>query len=742
MQNIESYNLLVAGAIAFKQQRHKLALTYDLEKDLTLEELDKTFPNLEQMLSLDVEQDAEQVVATYKKIINYPWLEASQENVEAYKLDLRQMVKIRRQKMANLTQVSNLDFYVDKFFDYLVQGDTILADLRRHLVSYKLADQDKELKNSYIRLALKHNGVRKKILAEVEDLDLSTGYSPAQLEQLFAQVSQTPVIQEVGPNSGRMFELQSLAQSDRRFLDQIKREAVKGSDNKVDFEFEIGGKDYYLLDTELPSLMYAYPNSSYLKEALDQLEEPLSKDDYKIASTCLTAHTIDYVYNKRKKDHEQILSCASRFEQYVNLTNAPLLIRAYIGLLNTQEFTELRAVLDKFFPEINFTFASLYQAIYSQLRAFIVLSKKAKISARVRSQVKLETEDPVFNAINKSVAVTQNFQQRYKVIYNLLYSIFAEQSQEYDQHLKDLAQGLQGKASQYGLSPLATSYAQVLYGENYTERAGYIALYLAQKGEYPTHNLIKLLISQGYRVALPVMRKNWVMVFAPVRSLDYNDPRYYQKNKYGLIEPVIGGDNPLVHNSDLLVVATPVVAFDKQFNRIGMGGGYYDKLFAYYTKVNLNVLPDGILGVNSPITPDFVGLAHAWQEVPYCYPHQGDLVLNSLIINDLSPITATEAFKISFQDKGILSAYLDLAKQYKYYKEARTNKARIKQSIVVDPQLSQAYLDNFRSENEAYQENLERLSQAYAQEYELVDPYCHKVSVRPQTAYLESEDQS
>jgi len=49
-------------------------------------------------------------------------------------------------------------------------------------------------------------------------------------------------------------------------------------------------------------------------------------------------------------------------------------------------------------------------------------------------------------------------------------------------------------------------------------------------------------------------------------------------NNFGLWEPVSG---QCIDVSELDVVVTPLVAFDSQRNRIGMGGGYFDRTFAF-----------------------------------------------------------------------------------------------------------------------------------------------------------------
>ena len=56
-----------------------------------------------------------------------------------------------------------------------------------------------------------------------------------------------------------------------------------------------------------------------------------------------------------------------------------------------------------------------------------------------------------------------------------------------------------------------------------------------------------------------------------------NDPLAI--NKFGIPEPI----SKMVKYPDVLLV--PIVAFDKNFNRIGYGGGFYDR---YINKIKEN----------------------------------------------------------------------------------------------------------------------------------------------------------
>ena len=70
------------------------------------------------------------------------------------------------------------------------------------------------------------------------------------------------------------------------------------------------------------------------------------------------------------------------------------------------------------------------------------------------------------------------------------------------------------------------------------------------------------------------------------------------KNKFGIPEPQLNVQN-IMPIDELDIVFTPLVAFDKQGNRLGMGGGFYDRTLQNWRQKSF--LP--------------VGLAHRCQEV-------------------------------------------------------------------------------------------------------------------------------
>ena len=92
-------------------------------------------------------------------------------------------------------------------------------------------------------------------------------------------------------------------------------------------------------------------------------------------------------------------------------------------------------------------------------------------------------------------------------------------------------------------------------------------------GYYPVNyeiddlRILKEFEKKKIKVSLPSIKKNYKMNFIQCST---NDP--FIVNQYGIPEPSKGR----VVYPDILLV--PLVAFDKNLNRLGYGAGYYDRL--------------------------------------------------------------------------------------------------------------------------------------------------------------------
>ena len=94
--------------------------------------------------------------------------------------------------------------------------------------------------------------------------------------------------------------------------------------------------------------------------------------------------------------------------------------------------------------------------------------------------------------------------------------------------------------------------------------------------EADTFQLMKMFKQKGYKLSLPVISSKYDMIFY---TWNLNDPLHV--NKYGIPEPK---SKIKVIPSILLI---PMVAYDKRLNRLGYGGGYYDRFLEKYEKKNI-----------------------------------------------------------------------------------------------------------------------------------------------------------
>lgn len=104
-----------------------------------------------------------------------------------------------------------------------------------------------------------------------------------------------------------------------------------------------------------------------------------------------------------------------------------------------------------------------------------------------------------------------------------------------------------------------------------------IAFYLATGEEMDLAPLLRFALRHRRRCYLPVLRPRFLhgLWFAEYRP---GDP--LPKNRFGIPEPSIRRRHPVpLRGLDLVLV--PLVGFDGAGNRIGMGGGYYDRTFAW-----------------------------------------------------------------------------------------------------------------------------------------------------------------
>ena len=123
--------------------------------------------------------------------------------------------------------------------------------------------------------------------------------------------------------------------------------------------------------------------------------------------------------------------------------------------------------------------------------------------------------------------------------------------------------------------------------------------------EIDTTKILEKLEKLKYKISLPKIRKKSQMNFFYWST---TDPLTI--NKFGIPEP---NSNKIVYPSILLV---PIVAYDKHYNRIGYGGGFYDRYISRIRKTK-KVLT--------------IGLAYSFQKVKKVPNNNNDIKLDFIV---------------------------------------------------------------------------------------------------------------
>ena len=137
-----------------------------------------------------------------------------------------------------------------------------------------------------------------------------------------------------------------------------------------------------------------------------------------------------------------------------------------------------------------------------------------------------------------------------------------------------------------------------------------IASYHSFSGEIDTVEINKALRLAGHHMALPVIHpeEKGLMDF-----YSYEKPEDLILNRFKIPEPVVSADN-LVQPHNLEVVIVPLVGFNEKGERLGMGGGYYDRMLK---KISCECLT--------------LGLAYDFQLIPEIKSQPWDMPLDEVI---------------------------------------------------------------------------------------------------------------
>ena len=120
----------------------------------------------------------------------------------------------------------------------------------------------------------------------------------------------------------------------------------------------------------------------------------------------------------------------------------------------------------------------------------------------------------------------------------------------------------------------ADALAARLLALPFAPQSGHAAGYWAMDGEIALHAW-QLRLPRTVRYCLPVLHEDGQLRFAPWKP---GEP--LRANRHGIPEPDVA-EASLLRADQLDFAVVPLVAFDVRGHRLGMGGGWYDRSFAF-----------------------------------------------------------------------------------------------------------------------------------------------------------------
>lgn len=160
----------------------------------------------------------------------------------------------------------------------------------------------------------------------------------------------------------------------------------------------------------------------------------------------------------------------------------------------------------------------------------------------------------------------------------------------------------------------AEGIARRLIGARLLRRGHHVGVYLGVRGEAGLAPLIQRANRLGCHLYLPriVSLRSGRMEFLRFTSL-----AVLKRNRLGILEPDRLARRIAPRALDRVLV--PLLAFDERGHRLGMGGGFYDRRFAF------------LRAGRRWRRPRLIGIAYDLQRVPQLDSHPWDVPLDAIV---------------------------------------------------------------------------------------------------------------
>lgn len=150
--------------------------------------------------------------------------------------------------------------------------------------------------------------------------------------------------------------------------------------------------------------------------------------------------------------------------------------------------------------------------------------------------------------------------------------------------------------------------AQRIINSDLFKSSQHIACYMAKGAEVDLQKVVDAILQAGKRCYLPLIRQDKSGLY----FIEYLVGDNLRVGSFEILEPIFNRQK-LIMPENLDLVLTPLVAFDADGNRLGRGGGYYDRTFGFDNH------------------PPLIGVAYACQEVLRIRPQLWDVKLHGAV---------------------------------------------------------------------------------------------------------------
>ncbi len=178
-------------------------------------------------------------------------------------------------------------------------------------------------------------------------------------------------------------------------------------------------------------------------------------------------------------------------------------------------------------------------------------------------------------------------------------------------YLRKILRSRRNKLSVNQQIQAATRIAELVSELEVFQQAKTVAAYRANDGEISPHKILELAELENKLCFLPRVEQSEMQFFR------YQEGDTLVKNRFGIDEPEAESEKINARSLDLVLL--PLVGYDASGRRLGMGGGYYDRCYAFKRDATTHT------------KPVLLGLAHRCQEVDELPVEYWDIPLNMIV---------------------------------------------------------------------------------------------------------------